>query len=148
MRKIKFLAMALFMLLFASTLFAQAPAVGPIQPKKATPDFATLGTGLPIQLNGDTLYRIRGNQWDAAVGIDLASWKNLITLRAELSQSVEGNPFSGVGLFVNIPTLVNKIAGSRWEAGAINPSVGVVPGVAWGNGFDVAVVLSIISVTF
>jgi len=137
----------LALVIFASLAFAQAPAVSPT-PKKAAPDFQTLTSTLPINLNGDTLYRVRGGSFDGGLGIDLASYKGLVTLRAEASQSVEGSPFSGIGLMLNIPALVNMI-GANWQAGAINPSIGIVPGYDFGQKrVDVGVVLSVISVTF
>lgn len=134
-------------LMFVSFALAQAPAISPT-PKAMAPNFATLADTLSINLNGDTLYRIRGNSFDGGLGIDLANYKGFVTLRAELSQSTEGSPFSGVGFMLNIPSLLNML-GTSWQAGAINPSIGIVPGYDFGQKrFDIGVVLSIISVTF
>lgn len=149
MKKISMIIGMLLMvgMVLTSLALAQAPAISPT-PKKAAPDFQSLADTLPIILNGDTLYRIRGGSFDGGLGIDLATYKGLVTLRAEASQSIEGSPFSGVGLTVNIPALVNMV-GANWQAGAINPSIGIVPGYDFGQKrFDVGIVLSIISIAF
>jgi hypothetical protein len=122
-------------------------------PKKAEPVRSTrllLDGSLPINLSGDTLYRFSAGSIDAGVGIDLASYKDLVILRAEASQSTAGEgQFMGVGFFVNIPKLINMISGANWNAAYINPSIGVVPGYDFGNSkYDTGIVLSIIQVTF
>jgi len=120
--------------------------------KMETPPRTTrmlLDGSLPINLSGDTLYRVSSGSLDAGVGIDLASYKELIVCRAEASQSTSGDgQFVGAGIFVNIPTLVNMI-GANWNASYINPSIGVVPGYDFdGHKYDTGIVLSIIQVTF
>ena len=110
----------------------------------------TVFDNLPFNLAGDTLYRINVHSIDVGIGIDLASYKGILTLRAEASQSTEGEgQFAGAGLFVNIPMLLNMIPGVSWNASYINPSIGVVPGYDFRNNkYDTALVLSIIQVNF
>jgi hypothetical protein len=149
MRKISTIVGMVLMvgILFVSLALAQAPAISPT-PKKATPDFQILTGTLPITLNGDTLYRIKGGSFDGGLGIDLGSYKSLVILRAETSQSTAGSPFVGIGLMFNIPSLMNAI-GANWQAGAINPSIGIIPGYDFGQKrFDAGIVLSIISINF
>lgn len=148
--------MALISVLISGLCFAQTtpapapPAAATTVPASATtPDLQVLTSGLPINLTGDTLYRIRGGTIDGAIGMDLAIYKGLVTLRAEISQTTTGSPFAGAGLMVNIPTLVNKISGANWTATFINPSIGIVPGYDFGTKqFDAGVVLSIINIKF
>lgn len=74
--------------------------------------------GLNIQ--GDTLIYFDGDT-ELGVGIKLGSFKqDLIELRAEFAENK-----TGVGLSVNIPTLVEK-AGGTWDALNFNPSLGIV----------------------
>jgi len=105
---------------------------------------------LPINLTGDTLYRINAKSFDVGFGIDLASYKNLITFRTEASFSTEGEgQFMGAGLFMNIPMLLNMIPGMNWNASYINPSIGIVPGYDFQkHKYDTGIVLSIVQVTF
>jgi hypothetical protein len=146
------LAMVFTLMLTLTVAFAQAPVISKtavVQPKGLGTLGGVLGESLPFQLNGDSLYQIRSGTFAGGVGVDVASWKGILTFRGEMAQGVEGSPFMGAGIFVNIPTLLNTIAGVNWQAGAINPSVGIVPGYDFTNSrFDAAIVLSIISVTF
>lgn len=162
MKKLSLLVMVILaVFLMASLTFAQAESPRPFSGlfikkadtpklKDATPsaDLLTLTSGLPFNLSGDTLYRARAGSFDFATGIDLATYKNFLILRAELSQSTTGAPFAGVGLNLNVPTLMNMI-GMNWTATYINPSVGVIPGYDFTNSrFDVGILVSIVQVTF
>jgi len=105
---------------------------------------------LPINLTGDTMFRARAGSIDLGIGIDLASYKDLVFLRAEVTESLDPNEiFAGAGLTVNIPSLVNMLTGASWKATYINPSIGVIPG--WDfkeKRFDCGILLSILQVEF
>jgi len=159
MKKVLCIMLAVFGLFFAVNMAlaqGQRPFTGLFvaeETKKleaAPPMRMLLDGSLPINLSGDTLYRVRAGSIDAGIGIDLASYKDLCVLRAEASQSAEGEgSFAGVGLFVNVPTLINMITGASWNASYFNPSIGIVPGYDFkGSQFDAGIVLSIVQVTF
>lgn len=123
------------------------------EPLKAepAPAFNTILGGLPFNLEGDTIYLIDGESFGAGVGVDIATYKGLLTLRGEVTSTnaADTSIFAGTGLMLNIPTLLSLIPGVTWNASYINPSIGVVPGWDFGSDkFDVGVVLSIIQVTF
>jgi hypothetical protein len=136
----------------ANFSWAQAPMFS--STKKESPKAigtlgGLIGEGIPIQLDGDSLYIVRNNTFAGGIGLDLATYQGLVSLRGEIAQGGEGSPFVGVGAFVNIPKLLNLIPGMSWQAGAINPSIGVVPGFDFTQErFDWAIVLSIISIAF
>lgn len=160
---LKVLLVMLFVLFVASSAFAQgnfkdiffksSEEVNALKKAEAeAPAIRTLFSDtlpLPINLTGDTIYLARAGTWGAGIGMDFASWKGVLTLRAEASASdVEGG-FLGVGVFLNIPKLVSLISDTEWNAAYFNPSIGVVPGFDFGlNQVDVGLVLSIIQVTF
>lgn len=157
MKKVLCIMLAVFGLFFAvnMALAQQRPFTGLFvaeETKKldTAPMKMLFDGSLPINLSGDTIYRVRAGSIDAGVGIDLASYKDLCVLRAEASQSTEGEgSFAGVGLFVNVPTLINMITGASWNASYFNPSIGIVPGYDFkDNKFDAGIVLSIIQVNF
>lgn len=151
MKRILIILMAL---LFASSVYG-ADWKGLFikdEPLKAepAPAFNTILGGLPFNLEGDTIYLIDGKSFGAGVGIDLASYKGVVTLRGELTSTTTEttSTFAGAGLMVNIPQLFTMM-GATWNASYINPSIGVVPGWDFGaNKFDVGVVLSILKVEF
>jgi hypothetical protein len=105
---------------------------------------------LPINLTGDTMFRARAASVDMGVGIDLASYKDLVFLRAEVTEALDPNEvFAGAGITINIPALVSMITDATWKATYINPSIGVIPG--WDfkeKRFDCGILLSIIQVEF
>ncbi len=104
---------------------------------------------LPINLTGDTIYLCKSGTWGVGAGMDLASWKGVVTLRPEISASDTDASFVGAGVFLNIPKLFSMISGVTWNASYINPSLGIVPGYDFGkNQPDVGIVLSIVQVTF
>jgi hypothetical protein len=158
----KVILLIVCLVFMSSMAFAQAPRnfkglfIASPESKKlmqasfATSPLQTVFDNLPINLTGDTMYRINASSFDIAFGIDLASYKGLVTLRAEGSQSTEGlGQFAGAGLFLNIPTLLNMIPGVSWNASYINPSIGIVPGFDFNeHRYDTGIVLSIIQVTF
>jgi hypothetical protein len=161
--QMKKLILLIVCLVFVSSMaYAQAPRnfkglfIAPEAAKKAqaaafaAQPLMTVFDSLPINLTGDTLYRVSADSVDVGLGIDLASYKGLFTLRAEASQSAGGEgQFAGAGIFVNIPTLLNMIPGMNWNASYINPSIGVIPGFDFTNHkYDTGLVLSIIQITF
>jgi hypothetical protein len=160
MRKTIFFIIALVFL--SSVAFAQSPRdfkklfvtdQPTVKQKKAdavAQPLTTVFDKLPVNLTGDTLYRINAGSFDVGFGIDLASYKSLFSLRAEASFSTEGEgQFMGAGIFVNIPMLFNMIPGVNWNASYINPSIGIVPGYDFEkHKYDTGIVLSIIQVTF
>ena len=143
------------MVLMAGAAFAQERPfkgvfVAPDTKKAVQPAARLLFDGtLPFNLSGDTMYRLSAGSFDAGVGIDLASYKNLVVLRGEATQSTEGKgTFVGAGLFVNIPTMLNLL-GANWIASYVNPSIGIVPGYDFDNHrYATGIVLSIIQVNF
>src|SRR4030043_632902 len=120
----------------------------PTMKQVVPPDFNTILGSLPFNLNGDTVYLTSNDSFGAGVGLDLATYKGLITLRAETLGTTTSDVFAGVGLMLNVPTLFTML-GAEWNASYINPSIGVVPGYNFGTKKgDVGIVLSIIQVTF
>lgn len=106
-------------------------------------------SALPINLTGDTIYLYKSKTWGIGAGMDFASWKGILTLRAEASASDMDAAFVGVGVFLNIPKLFSLISDVQWNAAYINPSIGVVPGFDFGkNQADLGLVLSLIQVSF
>ena len=99
-------------------------------PTKA-PDQAPLSTvfgNTPLNLTGDTIWLGRSNQFVVGIGMDVITYKGIFNFRVEAAQGTEANTFMGAGPLINIPSLLNLIPGTTWNAKVINPSIGILGG--------------------
>lgn len=80
-----------------------------------------------LNLGGDTLYLTDTGTLAVGIGSDIASFYDLVTIRAEYVAPVEENDYHRVGLGVgaNIPKLVETLGG-QWIQKNINSTVGVM----------------------
>lgn len=115
-----------------------------------------VGVGIPFNLQGDTAFLLKHQNFGAGIGTDLASvYNGMITIRAEAlaivdKASNQSSQFVGIGPMVNIPNIIQKLGGT-WSMKVINPSIGIMPfyNLAGGkDSIDVGVVVSIIKLTF
>ena len=89
------------------------------------------------------------------IGVDIVTYKGLVTLRGEAflpSTSTLGSyngTMAGAALMVNLPQLVGQISSASWLLNSINPSIGVV-GLWDFNNSELAFgpMLSIINIKF
>lgn len=110
----------MIILLMAVSVFAQDVVI-PVTP--ATQAFSFPG----LNLQGDTLYFPTLGVFAAGIGTDIATFYDILSIRAEatvVSQENSAN-MAGVGLGINIPKLVEK-AGGTWLLKGFTSSIGVL----------------------
>ena len=116
-----------------------------------------VGMGLPFNLQGDTGFLLKHQNFGVGIGMDLASVANgMITIRAEAmaiadKTGSQSSQFVGIGPMVNIPNIIQKMGGT-WSMKVLNPSIGIMPfynlSSSGKEALDVGIVLSIVKLTF
>ena len=86
-------------------------------------DLFTLN-GLNVQ--GDTLYLPSSGSFAVGIGSDIATIKEVLTVRGVLVSEVtkDQDNKAGLGIGLNLAKLINMVGGS-WLAGNLNASIGV-----------------------
>lgn len=104
-----------------------------------------------INLQGDTLYLPDSGSFAAGIGIDIAKFYDIVSLRAEAITSFKQDTSDriGIGLGVNIPKLIS-MSGGTWLLKGITSSVGVLGVFNINNPehFEPAVYVTILKIEF
>ena len=104
-----------------------------------------------LNLQGDTLYFPTLGVFAAGIGTDIATFYDILSIRAEatvVSQENSAN-MAGVGLGINIPKLIEK-AGGTWMLKGFTSSIGVLGMVSFTAPVKIypAIYVTILKITF